>query len=51
MMIRYCKQTFDGVTTYPYGTNAYKVCESEMMELKKKVYLNNIDKFCNDKSR
>ena len=24
-------QTFDGVTTYPYGTNAFKVCESEMM--------------------
>ena len=24
-------QTFDGVETYPYGTNAFKVCESEMM--------------------
>ena len=24
-------QTFDRVTTYPYGTNAFKVCESEMM--------------------
>ena len=24
-------QTFDGITTYPYSTNAYKVCESEMM--------------------
>ena len=24
-------QTFDRVTTYPYGTNAIKVCESEMM--------------------
>ena len=24
-------QTFDGVTTYPYRTNAFKVCESEMM--------------------
>ena len=22
-------QTFDGVVTYPYGTNAFKVCESE----------------------
>ena len=22
-------QTFDKVTTYPYGTNAFKVCESE----------------------
>ena len=28
-------QTIDRVTTYPYGTNAYKVCESEMMALKK----------------
>ena len=24
-------QTFDRVTTYPYGTPAVKVCESEMM--------------------
>ena len=24
-------QTFDRVTTYAYGTNAIKVCESEMM--------------------
>ena len=24
-------QTFDKVTTYPYGTNAIKVCESEML--------------------
>ena len=24
-------QTFDGITTYPYGTNGFKVCESEMM--------------------
>ena len=24
-------QTFDRVTTYPYGTNACKVCESEML--------------------
>ena len=23
-------QTFDKVTTYPYETNAFKVCESEM---------------------
>ena len=28
-------QTFNKVTTYPYGTNAFKVCESEMMTLKK----------------
>ena len=24
-------QTFDSVTTYPYRTNAFKVCESEML--------------------
>ena len=24
-------QTFDRVTTYPYRTNAFKVCESEML--------------------
>ena len=24
-------QTFNGDTRYPYGTNAFKVCESEMM--------------------
>ena len=28
--------TFDRVTTYPYGTNIFKVCENEML-LKKKV--------------
>ena len=30
MMIR-DTNTFDKITTYPYGTNAFKVCESEMM--------------------
>ena len=24
-------QTFDRITTYPYGTNAFKVCECEML--------------------
>ena len=24
-------QTFDRVTTFPYGTNVIKVCDSEMM--------------------
>ena len=24
-------QTFDKITTWPYGTNAFKVCESEML--------------------
>ena len=27
-------QTSDRVTTYPYGTNTFKVCESEMLEVK-----------------
>ena len=39
-------QTFDGITTYPYGTNAFKVCESEMLVRKKaitiKLYCNKI---------
>ena len=24
-------QTLDKITTYPYGTNAFKVCKSEML--------------------
>ena len=24
-------QTFDKATTYPYGTNVFKVCENEML--------------------
>ena len=24
-------QTFDRITTYPYGINAFKVCECEML--------------------
>ena len=24
-------QTFDWITTYPYGMNAFKVCENEML--------------------
>ena len=28
-------QTHDKITTYPYGTNAFKVSESDMMALKK----------------
>ena len=39
-------QTFDGITTYPHGTNAFKVCESEMLVKKKaipiKLYYNKI---------
>ena len=33
-------QTFDRITTYPYGTNAFKVFESEMLMLKKLKYKN-----------
>ena len=29
-------QTFDGITTYQYGTNAFKVCESEMLAKKER---------------
>ena len=28
-------QTFDKITTYPYGTNAFKVRESEMLNVKR----------------
>ena len=24
-------QIFDKITTYPYGTNAFKICENEML--------------------
>ena len=27
-------QTFDRITTNPYGTNVFKVCENEMLEVK-----------------
>ena len=51
-------ETFDKVTTYPYGMNAFKVCESQMMVKKKaipiKLYYNkismiNFDDYTNDK--
>ena len=39
-------QTFDGIMTYPYGSNAFKVCEREMLSKKKviviKLYYNKI---------
>ena len=31
-------QTFDKVTTYPYGTNVFKVCENEMLLKNKGMY-------------
>ena len=27
-------EKFDGIETYPYGTNTFKVCESEMLIIK-----------------
>ena len=27
-------QTFDRITTYPYGTNVFKLCENEMSMVK-----------------
>ena len=33
-------QTFDGVTTFPYGVNPYIVCESEMLIVKNSKILN-----------
>ena len=50
-------QTFDGITTYPYGSNAFKVCESEILTKKKvipiKLYYNkiqmiNFDEYANE---
>ena len=39
-------QTFDKTTTYPYGSNAFRVCETEMLVEKKaipiKFYYNKI---------
>ena len=32
-------QTFDEITTYPYGTSAFKVCESEMLSKYKSLIL------------
>ena len=42
-------KTFDRITTYPYGTNAFKVCESQMLAKKKKKqfpYITNHQKIC-----
>ena len=37
-------QTFNRVTTYPYGTNAFKVCESEMMTVRG-LFVENFEDF------
>ena len=36
-------QTFDKVTTFPYRTNAFKVCESEMMIVRHFFVKNYVD--------
>ena len=33
-------QTYDGITTYPYGTNAFKLCKSEMLMVKELFFEN-----------
>ena len=35
-------QTFNRVTTYPYGTPAFKECENEMMMVRDFILLKNI---------
>ena len=30
-------QTYDRIKTYPYGTNSFKVCESEMLKCKRLI--------------
>ena len=39
-------QTFDRITTYPYGTNACKVCEIEMLSGKRSILWKIIIKWC-----
>ena len=36
-------QTSDRIKIYPYGTNAFKVCENEMLEVKD-LFLKNYNK-------
>ena len=45
-MIRDCK-TFDKITTYPYGTNTFKVCESEFRR-NSKIYMINFYDYANE---
>ena len=39
-------QTFGRITTYPYGTNAFKVCENEMLNVKRFILWKIIIKWC-----
>ena len=36
-------QTFDKITTYPYGTNVFKLCENGMMMVRILILKNNTD--------
>ena len=40
-------QIYDKITTYPYGTNIFKICENEML-LKNKFIVKDIDKHNNN---
>ena len=45
-------QTFDRVTTFPYGINVLKICENEMRnKLQRKKKLNNESQILRDKSK
>ena len=37
-------KTYDTIATYPYGTNAFKVCESEMLNSKRFIIWNTYKK-------
>ena len=39
-------KTYDTIATYPYGTNAFKVCESEMLNSKRFILWKTIIKWC-----
>ena len=43
-------QIFDKITTFPYGTSVFKICENEML-LKNKFIIKDIDKDNNQKLR
>ena len=38
-------QTFDRITSHPYGTNAFKACENEMLS---KILMINFDNYANE---
>ena len=44
-------QTFDKITTYPYGTNVFKVCEDEMRYVTLKKLILKLFTHVKEKSR